>query len=162
MSLNLRPISFNAAKKWVGEHHRHSSMPNGWKFGAAIYDNERMCGVVMCKPPTARMLDDGFTLEIQRLCTDGTRNACSFAYASMVRVAKELGYKRVVTYTREEESGSSLKAVGFQCVAGGIAEDWSRRWGPRNNVAGTPRLRWELQWAEIPTMADERERLFAV
>lgn len=150
--LNIRPISFNAAKRWVEEYHRHSHSPHGWKFGAAIYEDERMVGVVMAKPPTARMADDGYTLEISRLCTDGTANACSFGYAAMVRAAKALGYCRVITYTLPTESGSSLRAIGFQIVGVVRPENWVRRRGAESRyiTETIERIRWELQWSPLP------------
>ena len=75
----------------------------------------------MCGRPVARKLDDGFTLEINRVCTDGTRNACSMLYGACVRIAREMGYHKVITYILESENGASVKAANFKdCgIAGG-------------------------------------------
>lgn len=159
MTLFLRPVSFNAAKKWVGANHRHSPMPNGWKFGAAIYEEDRQVGVVMAKPPAVPQLDDGFTLEIHRLCTDGTRNACSFGYAAMIRAAKALGFCKVITYTLDEESGASLKAVGFKVARRAASTDWIGKYGDKAycRTSGTVRIRWELEWSEPPGPTPDTE-----
>ena len=111
--LELRPIDFQQARQFVGEHHRHNKPPVGHKFSVACYDGDRLCGVAMVGRPAARRLDDGLTLEIVRNCTDGTYNACSMLYGACVRAAKALGYKKIVTYTLESEPGTSLKASGW-------------------------------------------------
>ena len=88
-----------------------------------------MCGVAICGRPTARKLDDGETLEIYRNCTDGTHNACSKLYGACVRISRNMGYKKVITYTLESENGSSLKASNLTCVgmAGGLEWTGNRR-----------------------------------
>ena len=79
--------------------------------------------------PVARYLDDGWTLEVNRCCTDGTRNACSMLYAAAWRAARAMGYKRLVTYIMESENGASLRAAGWKCVgqAGGLRWTGKRR-----------------------------------
>ena len=111
--LEIRPIDFQKARQFVGEHHRHNKPPSGHKFSIACFDDGRLCGVAMVGRPIARMLDDGLTLEITRNCTDGTYNACSMLYGACVRAGKALGYKKIITYTLESEPGTSLKASGW-------------------------------------------------
>ena len=115
MSLEIRPCSLKEANDYVAAHHRHNRPTSGHKWSVACYDGERLCGVAIAGRPIARKLDDGLTIEIRRVCTDGTRNACSMLYGACVRAAKAMGYKRVVTYTLVSEPGASLKASGFQC-----------------------------------------------
>ena len=113
--LNIRPIHLREAQEFVKRHHRHNLPSVGGKFAISCYDDDRMCGVAICGRPTARRADDGMTLEIYRNCTDGTRNACSKLYGACVRVARGMGYKRVITYALESEDGASLKASNFRC-----------------------------------------------
>ena len=123
--LEIRPITLREANVYVAQHHRHNLPTNGHKFSVACYDGDRLCGVAIAGQPIARKLDDGLTIEIRRVCTDGTRNACSILYGACSRCAKEMGYKRVVTYTLISEPGSSLRAAGFKnCgeAGGGIVE----------------------------------------
>lgn len=75
--------------------------------------------------PVSRYLDDGMTLEVNRVCTDGTKNACSILYSSAWRAAKALGYKRIFTYTLKSESGASLRAAGWQCDGTAGGENWT-------------------------------------
>ena len=112
--LQIRPITLREANVYVAQHHRHNLPTNGHKFSVACYDGDRLCGVAITGRPVSRKLDDGLTLEIMRVCTDGTRNACSILYGACSRCAKEMGYKRVVTYTLISEPGSSLRAAGFK------------------------------------------------
>lgn len=157
MSLEIRPITLRAANAFVGQHHRHNLPTNGHKFSVACYDGDRLCGVAIAGQPIARKLDDGLTIEIRRVCTDGTRNACSILYGACSRCAKEMGYKRVVTYTLVSEPGSSLKAAGFHnCgIAGGVS--WNVPSRPREEIQeslfGTVRkypdekkIRWEKHY----------------
>ena len=113
MALQIRPINLRDANAYVAAHHRHNMPTNGHKFSVACYDGDKLVGVAIAGRPVARRLDDGLTIEIRRVCTDGTRNACSILYGACSRCAKEMGYKRVVTYTLTSESGLSLKAAGF-------------------------------------------------
>lgn len=112
--LELQPISFRECCDFIKRHHRHHTPPVGWKFGIAVNDGEKVVGVIAVGRPVARAIDNGWTLEVTRCCTDGTRNACSALYSTAWRAAKALGYKRLVTYTLKSEVGSSLKAAGWK------------------------------------------------
>jgi hypothetical protein len=105
--LSLQPITFAEACEFVRKHHRHHAPSVGWLFGCAVNDGEKVVGVVMVGRPVARMLQDGYTAEVTRLCTDGTKNAASMLYGAAWRAAKALGYRRLLTYTLETEAGSS-------------------------------------------------------
>jgi len=129
--LEIRPIKLRDANRYVIENHRHNIQTNGHKFSVACYDGEKLCGVAIAGQPVARKLDDGLTIEIRRVCTDGTYNACSILYGACARVAKAMGYKRVITYTLKSEPGTSLKASGFiyDGETGGIS--WNMPSRPR-------------------------------
>ena len=115
--LELRPCDYVTAKRFIGLNHRHNKPPTGHKFSIACYDGDRICGVAMVGWPVARMLADGFTVEITRNCTDGTYNACSMLYGACCRAAKALGYRKIITYTLASEPGTSLKASGWRLAA---------------------------------------------
>ena len=129
MSLKIRPIHLTPAKEYVRQFHRHNIPPVGGKFAVSVYEEDRLCGVAICGRPTARKSDDGLTLEIYRNCTDGTKNACSKLYGACLRIAKDMGYERVLTYTLESENGASLKASNFvnEGQAGGISWTGARK-----------------------------------
>ena len=113
MYMEIIPITLREAKSFILEHHRHNRPPVGWKFGVGLISDCKIIGVATAGRPIARHLDDGRTIEINRTCTDGTRNANSKLYGAIWRAAKAMGYRRGITYTRVDESGISLKAAGW-------------------------------------------------
>lgn len=123
--MEIRPISLAKANAFVEQYHRHHGKKTGCKFAVSLWDGEKMVGVAIAGNPVARNADDGMTLEINRVCTDGTRNACSMLYSACCRAARAMGYRKVITYILESENGSSLLASGFhfECVAG--AKNWN-------------------------------------
>lgn len=103
----------------------------------------KLVGVCQCARPVSRMLDDGRTIEVVRLCTDGTRNACSFLYSRAARIAKEMGYERIITYILDTETGASLKASGWKLDGHTSGGGWDRPSRPRQTSAPTcPKQRW--------------------
>lgn len=123
--LTLTPINLKTANAFVQQHHRHHKPTRGHKFSIGVSDNGALVGVAICGRPVARRLDDGYTLEVNRLCTNGTPNACSILYAAAYRAARAMGYNKVITYILDTENGSSLKAAGYTCEgrAGGL--EWN-------------------------------------
>ncbi len=130
MALEIVPITLKEANAFVAEHHRHHGPVTGHKFSIGLSDGEKIVGVAITGRPVSRYLDDGWTLEVNRLCTDGTRNASSKLYAAAWRAARAMGYKRLITYILESESGASLRAAGWKCIgqAGGL--QWTGRRRP--------------------------------
>ena len=155
--LRIVPLSFRAAKEYVQRYHRHNAAPQGHKFSIGLIApyEDRYIGVAIASIPKARYLDDGLTLEINRVCCDPAfSNACSKLYAAVVRAGKAMGYTRFVTYTLPEECGSSVKAAGFH-LDGAVPErkdGWHRsnrrRRLPVRAPAG-PKLRWVLDTRPI-------------
>lgn len=155
--LEVRPITLKDANRYVREYHRHNLPTNGHKFSIACYDGEKLVGVAIAGRPIARKMDDGLTLEIMRVCTDGTFNACSILYGACSRVAKAMGYKRVITYTLKSEPGTSLKASGFTNAgeAGGRSWDVPSRpreitqvslFGEERKYPDELKIRWEKHY----------------
>ena len=103
------------ANAFVSAYHPHHGPVAGHKFSIGLSDGEKIVGVVIVGRPVSRYLDDGWTLEVNRLCTDGSRNACSMLYASAWRAARAMGYKRLITYILESETGASIRAGGWMC-----------------------------------------------
>lgn len=125
----LVPISLKDANAFVAEHHRHHRPVVGHKFSIGCAQDGKLVGVAIIGRPVSRYLDNGLTLEVNRLCTDGTKNACSMLYAAAWRAARAMGYEKIITYTLDTESGASLRAAGWTCagLAGGKRWTGSRR-----------------------------------
>lgn len=124
-SLRLTPVSLSQANEFVKAHHRHHKAVAGHKFSIGCSFGNQLVGVAIVGRPVSRYLDDGRTLEVNRLCTVGTKNACSFLYAASARAAKAMGYSKIITYILESEIGKSLKAAGWVCAGLAGGRQWT-------------------------------------
>lgn len=140
--MDIRPITFKQACDFIDRNHRHHKSTVGCKFCVGLFDGSVLVGVAVCGRPVSRYYDDGLTCEVNRLCTDGTYNACSMLYGACCRIAKEMGYQRIITYTLASEDGSSLKASNFICEGPAGGTHWT---GSRNKGQDIPfemKKRW--------------------
>lgn len=168
--LTIRPISIHAANVFVEQHHRHHGLKTGCRFAIAIYDGEQLHGVAICSNPVARNADDGLTLEVSRLCTDGTYNACSMLYGACARIAKDMGFRKIQTYILENESGTSLKASGWICEGEAGRPSWGGQWASQRQKereafqqmalfeSKKPPEEMKVRWAKYFGGADMRGR----
>ena len=144
MTLQIVPTNLREANAFVALHHRHHPPARGCIVCLAVADGDRVCGVAIVGRPVARALQDGWTAEINRCCTDGTPHAASKLYGAAWRVMQQLGYKRLLTYVLDTESGTSLNAAGWKCYGEAGGGSWSRSGRPRVDVSPTQlKLRWE-------------------
>lgn len=144
MSLRIVPASRSDVARFIDSVHRHHGAPVGDVFRLACVDKAGVVvGVASVGRPVARKLDDGWTLEVNRVATDGSRNACSLLYGASRRVAWGLGYRRLVTYTLPDEGGASLRAAGWSAdgEVGRSMSGWSSRPGRLDQVLPT-KIRW--------------------
>lgn len=134
--LIIVPINLAKANAYVATHHRHHKPTVGHKFSVAVADaTGTVRGVAIVGRPVARHCDDGWTLEVNRCCTDGVRNGCSILYGAAWRVAKAMGYKRLITYTLPSEGGASLRGAGWTCVGERGGGNWNVKSRPRVDTA---------------------------
>ena len=105
--MKIVPLTLREANAFVLEYHRHHGPTVGYKFAVGALKEMRLVGVAIAGRPVARGEDNGDTLEVTRLATDGTRNACSALYSACARIAREMGYHRIITYVLMTESGVS-------------------------------------------------------
>jgi len=148
--LELVPISISEANEFVLNFHRHNKPTQGGKFAIGVSDGNELKGVSIVGRPVSRFLDDGFTAEVLRLCTveDAPKNTCSKLYGASWRASKAMGYTKIITYTLQTESGSSLKGSGWKIMAESKTSErgWQNRpgreWQP---IYGQLKFRWETQ-----------------
>lgn len=146
MRLTIVPSNLSEANAFITEHHRHHLPVQGCKFALGVAVDDRVCGVAIVGRPVSRSLDDGLTLEVTRVATDGTRNACSALYGACRRAVFALGYRKLVTYTLASESGVSLKAAGWKLIGEVRGRSWSRPSRPRVDKHPLQnKLRWEAE-----------------
>src|ERR1700744_2023313 len=145
MGIQVVPCELDEANAFVSQHHRHHRPVAGHKFSIAAAKDEEVCGVAIIGRPVARMLQDGYTLEVTRLATDGTRNVCSLLYGAAWRATRTMGYRRLVTYILDSEPGVSLRAAGWKCVGEAGGGSWSRGSRPRVDKHPTQgKIRYEM------------------
>lgn len=140
------PCELSEANAFVRQHHRHHQPVPGHKFSLAVVDDtQTVRGVAIVGRPVARMTDDGWTLEVNRVATDGCPNACSALYGATRRATFALGYRRLVTYTLASEPGSSLRGAGWKLIGEAGGGSWSVPSRPRvDKHPLQTKLRWEV------------------
>lgn len=143
--LGIIPISLDEANAFVKQVHRHHGAVTGYKFAIGAVLNDKVVGVAIVGRPVSRRRDDGFTLEVTRLATDGTKNACSFLYGACARAAFALGFRRVGTFILASENGASIKAAGWRLIGETPGRSWSVPSRPRvDKHPLQKRLQWEI------------------
>lgn len=149
--LTVIPISLREANDFVSNFHRHNGRTQGGKFAIGVTTGEEMVGVAVVGRPLARLLDDGYTAEVTRTCTNGhaPKGTISFLYSACWRICQAMGYRKLVTYTLFTESGASLRGAGWKCVGqckvnkhGWSSAGREREWQP---IYGQQKLRWEKE-----------------
>lgn len=167
MTYRLIPLSLKEAQEFVNRFHRHHNASYRDKFRIGLVKDKNLVGVVMVGRPVSRVLDDKLTLEVNRCCVlDGNRNACSMLYGAAARVAKNLGYSKIVTYTLDFESGSSLRAVGWTLESSVKGQNWnrpSREREQKSDYQTFDKYRWgkvladKIDYQEIIFPKDDKE-----
>lgn len=151
--LRVLPCTLAEANAYVKGHHRHNRPVVGGQYALCVTDSAgQVRGVAILGRPVARMLDSGKEgemkrriLEVLRVATDGTGNACSMLYGAARRLAKEAGYEKIITYTLASEPGTTLLAAGWQkaaCVKG-RQWTWTGRTRQARPIFAEDKYRWE-------------------
>ena len=141
--LKAIPMSQREAAAWIRERHRHLPKTNGDMWRVACTDGGgKIVGVITVGRPLARSYDYRKVCQVLRCCTDGTENACSFLYGRASRIAKEMGYEQIITYTLMDEPGTSLKASGWMFEGITRGKSWDTKSRKRDTPNLGPKKRW--------------------
>lgn len=145
MKLQIVPIYITDARELVTRWHRHHEAPVSGLFAVAVADEEStLHGVAIVGRPVARGASDGWTVEVIRVATDGTPNACSMLYGACWRAARALGWRKLITYTLDSEPGTSLVAAGWKCIGEVRGRSWHCESRPRVDRHPTQgKFKWE-------------------
>jgi hypothetical protein len=130
MALRLRPWTVKRADAlaFVRDVHRRQPKVQGAMWCVSVRSGADIVGVALVGWP-ARMhsSDECDTLCVLRVAVkEGYRNACSMLYGACWRAARAMGADSMVTFTHDDEPGTSLRAAGW--IEGGLTEggEWSR------------------------------------
>jgi hypothetical protein len=114
----IAPIPLSVANDFVKKYHRHNDERKIHKFSLGLYkkseDKDILIGVAICGSPTGISYNGKSFLEVYRVCVTEANNSCSMLYGRCTRIAKELGYEKLITYTLKTEPGTTVKASGFE------------------------------------------------
>ncbi|MGW3955162.1 XF1762 family protein [Streptomyces sp. NPDC004752] len=156
--LRIHPMKWKAACAYIETHHRHHDPPQGHQFSLGVHtDDGALVGVAIVGRPVNRHLDNGLTIEVTRVATNGTPNACSALYAAAWRTARSAGYRRAITYTQDGESGASLRAAGWRKVTDLPARPgWDTPNRPRRTLGteNVARALWEITTHNAPPLPE--------
>ena len=142
--LTLVPLPLKEANAFVAAHHRHHKPVAGHKFSLGCVKDGQLVGVAIVGRPVSRYLDDGMTLEVNRLCSTGEKNVCSFLYGAAARAARTLGYRKIITYTLDSEPGTTLRAAGWSCAGLAGGKEWTGQRKPKEQqYPAQMKLRYE-------------------
>ena len=145
------PCFLSEAGDYVKNFHRHNKPPQGGIFAVGASDGTHMVGVAIVGRPTGRYMQDGTTVEVTRCCVreDAPKGTPSSLYGACWRAARALGWRRLITYTLQTESGASLRGAGWAVIAERPANNpagWQsrarREWQP---VVGQSKFLWEAR-----------------
>lgn len=147
--MKVRRVGIETAREGVARVHRHLDPPPRALVAFEVIADGWPVGWATVGRPVSRVLQARGWVEVTRVATDGTRNACSMLYGAAARWAWAEG-RPVLTYTLPVEGGASLRGAGW--VTRGVTRernpaDWSSR--PRRHsvaFAGAPKVRWVPPW----------------
>jgi hypothetical protein len=148
--MNVAPISIREANAWVALNHRHNAPVGSALWAIAAEHGGTTIGVAIVGRPVARALCDGRTAEVRRVCVtdEAPKGACSFLYGAARRIASAMGYRRILTYTLESESGASLRGAGWEPHKASRPHQWQRSEPGKErapqDVCGQQKIRWEV------------------
>lgn len=149
-ALEIVPCTLRAACTFVRRFHRHNKPPQGGLFAVAAHNGSEIVGVAIVGRPISRHMDDGSTAEVTRNCVSpgAPKGCCSALYGACWRAARALGWRRLITYTLQSESGASLRGAGWRVLAERPANDparWLSREGrTAQDVVGQAKFVWEI------------------
>lgn len=160
--LHVVPLELAEANLLVDQWHRHHEPAQGHRWSLGVIDTAgTLHGAAIVGRPVARLAGSPRdVLEVIRLVTDGTANACSILYAAAARAGLAMGYRRIQTYILEEETGTTLRAAGWTCEGAAGGGQWKHTDGRprRTDQPNGPKSRWAKDLAVRPDLDTPPQR----
>lgn len=162
--MRTAPYPIKHAVRFVEQTHRRLKHAHDRMWAISLWDEGQLRGVALVGRPKARKLcvEQGEgepwpppydMLEVVRVAVEeGTKNGCSMLYGACSRAARAMGALDLLTYTDEDEPGTSLKAAGWipddGLFGGGQASRPSRPRRLRTEQEAQRRRRWWAPWSK--------------
>lgn len=153
-NLVLAAAPWREVRKFIADHHRHNRPPAGWKFGTAVKNGSQTIAVASVGRPVSKAFDHTKVLEVNRVCVredvpqEFVWNACSKLYGWAAQEARRRGFEKIITYTREDELGTSLIAAGWEIDGKVRGASWNRQSRPREDHGpNVNKIRWKRDLA---------------
>lgn len=169
--LEIGEVDRASAKRFIARHHAHCRVPVTWRFHAGIYNGRTLLGVAVVGNPVAPALNGRGIVEVNRLCVRRDTaaalrwNAASMLYGWCAREAARQGWHKIISYTRADEPGTSLRAAGWkhECRVRGRGWHSSRR-ARSNTNSWIDKIRWardlvppeQTGRTPLPALRDDR------
>lgn len=150
MSLKVVPLTLRQANELVRLYHRHHMPAVGHRWSIGVTMEGKLVGAAICGRPNARMTPQYSVIEVNRLGTNGTKNACSMLYGACARIAKEMGFDSIQTAILKSETGVTLRAAGWLLLRESKGGDWNRpsRGGRRTDQPMEPKQIWAKKFSK--------------
>ena len=153
-SLTLGEIGRQEVERFIARHHAHCGVPLTWRFHQGVYNGATLIGVAVVGNPVAPALMRRGIVEVNRLCIRRDTpsalrwNAASMLYGWCAREAERQGWQKIITYTRADEPGTTLRAAGWEAEAKVRGRGWhSQRRRRSNRNSWIDKIRWSRSLA---------------
>ena len=147
--LQIADVTHAQARSFIARHHAHCRPPVIWRFHTGIYNGRTLLGVAVVGNPVARCYNGRGIVEVNRLCIrrDTAKplrwNAASKLYGWCAREAARQGWTKIITYTRADELGTSLRAAGWEQEGTVRGRGWHSQRRERSNTnSWVDKVRW--------------------
>ena len=147
--MRVLPLTLSQANELIAAWHRHHKPATGHRFSIGARDGMDIVGAAVVGRPVARKTDQYLVAEVNRLVTNGHKNACSFLYAASARIAREMGFEKIQTFILKDEPGTSLEAAGwkFERMTDSKPQKWHSRAGRRSDQPSESKQLWSKEFA---------------
>lgn len=141
------PVGLEIANSFVRGHHSYMSRVHRCKYSLGLTFDKELVGVIICNVPSSPHYDDGRTLEILRCAIAvGWPHAASKLIGQACRVARAMGYKKVITWCDAAKSGTSYVATNFKLVKISQRSHWKTRPAKREEEPSSQMKLFELSF----------------
>jgi len=145
----VRPCTVRRALAWIARVHRRLPHLQGAMWAVRVECQGETVGVAAVGNPARLLAEQGILCVLRVAVLEGQPNVCSMLYGACSRTARAMGASDLVTYTHQDEPGTSLRAAGWVYDGETAGGEWGRSGRPRQAaLCPEPKHRWLAPWGE--------------